>query len=59
MTRACSVTSGIRVGVPAITTRGGMNEGHMEPVVSMIDKVLMDTDNEATITNVKNDGMFS
>src|ERR1051325_10378493 len=46
------ITSGIRVGVPAITTRG-MNEGHMETVVSMIDKVLMDTDNEATITTVK------
>jgi glycine hydroxymethyltransferase len=48
------VTSGIRVGVPAITTRG-MNESHMETVVSMIDKVLMDTDNEATLTTVKND----
>ena len=48
------VTSGIRVGVPAITTRG-MNESHMETVVSMIDKVLMDIDNEATITSVKND----
>ena len=48
------VTSGIRVGVPAITTRG-MNEGHMETVVSLIDKILMDTDNEATITTVKND----
>src|SRR5215216_5978031 len=48
------VTSGIRVGVPAITTRG-MNEAHMETVVSMIDKILMDIDNEATITSVKND----
>jgi glycine hydroxymethyltransferase len=48
------VTSGIRVGVPAITTRG-MNEGHMETVVSLIDKILTDTDNEATIATVKND----
>jgi glycine hydroxymethyltransferase len=32
-----------------------MNEGHMETVVSMIDKVLLDTDNEATLTSVKND----
>lgn len=48
------VTSGIRIGVPAITTRG-MNEGHMETVVSMIDKILTDADNEATITAVKND----
>jgi glycine hydroxymethyltransferase len=48
------VTSGIRVGVPAVTTRG-MNEGHMEIVVDLIDKILTDTDNEATITSVKND----
>src|SRR5690606_20456152 len=34
------VTSGIRIGVPAITTRG-MKEADMETVVSMIDKVLM------------------
>jgi glycine hydroxymethyltransferase len=32
-----------------------MNEGHMETVVSLIDKILQDTDNEATITAVKND----
>ena len=48
------VTSGIRVGVPAITTRG-MKEGHMETVVAMIDKVLMNTDDENIITAVKNE----
>jgi glycine hydroxymethyltransferase len=48
------VTSGIRVGVPAVTTRG-MNEGHMETVVNLIDKILTDIDNEATINTVKND----
>ena len=32
------VTSGIRVGVPAITTRG-MKEDHMQTVVDMVDKV--------------------
>jgi glycine hydroxymethyltransferase len=37
------VTSGIRVGVPAITTRG-MKEAHMQTVVDLIDKVLMNTD---------------
>src|SRR5215510_10271126 len=42
------VTSGIRVGVPAITTRG-MNEGHMETVVEMVDKVLTNLDNESVI----------
>jgi len=48
------VTSGIRVGVPAITTRG-MKEDHMEGVVSMIDKVLMNPDNESVIDAVKSD----
>jgi glycine hydroxymethyltransferase len=46
------VTSGIRVGVPAITTRG-MKEAHMETVVSFIDKVLMNVDDERTIATVK------
>jgi glycine hydroxymethyltransferase len=48
------VTSGIRVGVPAVTTRG-MNEAHMETVVNMIDKVLMNADDEAIIAGVKAD----
>ncbi|MBS1653624.1 MAG: serine hydroxymethyltransferase [Bacteroidetes bacterium] len=46
------VTSGIRVGVPAVTTRG-MKEEHMATVVSMIDKVLMHADDEVTISSVK------
>jgi glycine hydroxymethyltransferase len=46
------VTSGIRVGVPAVTTRG-MNEDHMEPIVNMVDKVLMNIDNEDMIGKVK------
>lgn len=46
------VTSGIRVGVPAITTRG-MKENDMETVVAMIDKVLMNADDEKTIGSVK------
>lgn len=46
------VTSGIRVGVPAITTRG-MKEEHMEVVVNLIDKVLMNADDEKTIASVK------
>ena len=45
------VTSGIRVGVPAITTRG-MKEAHMETVVALIDRVLMNIDDETTISNV-------
>lgn len=45
------VTSGIRVGVPAITTRG-MNEAHMQTVVDLVDNVLMNIDDEATVTSV-------
>ena len=48
------VTSGIRVGVPAITTRG-MKEEHMQIVVDLVDKVLMNIDNENVITEVRND----
>jgi glycine hydroxymethyltransferase len=46
------VTSGIRVGVPAITTRG-MKESHMETVVAMIDKVLMHADDHNLNGTVK------
>jgi len=46
------VTSGIRVGVPAVTTRG-MKEPEMQIIVDLIDKVLMNIDDEATISSVK------
>jgi glycine hydroxymethyltransferase len=45
------VTSGIRVGVPAITTRG-MKEAHMQQVVDFIDKVLMNIDDAQTLSSV-------
>ncbi len=45
------VTSGIRVGVPAITTRG-MKESDMVTVVDLIDKVLMNIDSEDMIRDV-------
>ena len=45
------VTSGIRVGVPAITTRG-MKEKDMETVVELVDRVLMKIDDEKTIKSV-------
>jgi glycine hydroxymethyltransferase len=45
------VTSGIRVGVPAITTRG-MNEAHMQTVVDLIDKVLMNIDDSSVVNKV-------
>ena len=46
------ITSGIRVGVPAITTRG-LKEVHMPLVVNWLDKVLMDPDNESNIEKVR------
>jgi glycine hydroxymethyltransferase len=46
------VTSGIRVGVPAITTRG-MKEDHMETVVDLVDKVLNNLENEKLISDVR------
>jgi glycine hydroxymethyltransferase len=45
------VTSGIRVGVPAITTRG-LKEGDMETVVALIDKVLMNIDDNSIVESV-------
>jgi glycine hydroxymethyltransferase len=48
------VTSGIRIGVPAITTRG-LNATHMETVVDMIDRVLMQADDESAVLAVKDE----
>ena len=45
------VTSGIRVGTPAITTRGLVEED-MEIIVDMIDRVLMNHTNEAMIEEI-------
>ncbi len=50
--KSAFVTSGIRLGVPAITTRG-MNETHMKFVVDAIDKVLMNADDASIIAGVK------
>jgi glycine hydroxymethyltransferase len=46
------VTSGIRVGTAAITTRG-LKEKHMETVVELIDMVLTDPENETTLKKVR------
>ena len=48
------VTSGIRVGVPAITTRG-MKENDMQTVVDFLDKVLMNVDDATVVNAVAND----
>jgi glycine hydroxymethyltransferase len=46
------ITSGIRVGVPALTTRG-LKEDHMNLIVDWIDSILMDTENEQKIIKVR------
>ena len=48
------VTSGIRVGVPAITTRG-MKENDMETVVDLLDRVLMNIEDENILAEVRNE----
>jgi len=45
-------TSGLRVGTPAITTRG-LKEIHMEPIVRLIDRVITDISNENLILKTK------
>ena len=51
-TRSPFQTSGLRVGTPAITTRG-MKEEHMLKIVDLIDKVIMDVENETVIDAVR------
>lgn len=50
--KSAFITSGIRFGVPAITTRG-MKEADMQFVVNAIDDVLMNADDANTIGKVK------
>lgn len=50
--RSPFLTSGIRVGTPAITTRG-IKEDKMPLLVQLLDEVLSDPDNEAMILKVR------
>ena len=50
--KSAFVTSGIRLGVPAVTTRG-MKENDMQFVVNCIDKILMNAEDTSVINAVK------
>ncbi|MDT0539951.1 serine hydroxymethyltransferase [Croceitalea sp. P059] len=51
-TQSPFITSGIRFGTPAITTRG-LVESDMSVIVDYIDEIIMNSENESTITKVK------
>jgi glycine hydroxymethyltransferase len=51
-TRSPFVTSGIRIGVPAVTTKG-MREPDMEEIAGLIDHAIQNRDNERAIRQVK------
>lgn len=50
--KSAFVTSGIRTGVAAITSRG-MKEEHMDFVVDVIDRSLMNADDEAILAGIR------
>ena len=52
-TQSPFITSGIRFGTPAITTRG-IKEDVIPTIVDLIDKVILNYDNDTVIFKVKN-----
>lgn len=46
------VTSGMRIGTPAITTRG-LGEEHMETIVDLIDSALTNRENDGKLDDIK------
>jgi glycine hydroxymethyltransferase len=53
-TKSPFVTSGIRLGTPALTTRG-MKEGEMKKIAQLIDKVLSNIEDESIIQSVRSE----
>jgi len=51
-TKSPFITSGIRIGTPAITTRG-LTENHMPQIVEWIDAIILDSDNENLRQEIK------
>jgi len=51
-TQSPFVTSGVRIGTPAVTTRG-MKEGEMRRIAELIDRALRAPDDEGTLSAVR------
>ena len=51
-TRSAFQTSGLRLGTPAVTTRG-LKEADMDTIAGMIDRVLASPDDEGVIAKVR------
>jgi len=50
--KSAFVTSGIRVGVPAVTTRG-MREEHMEKIVELLDEAIQHAEDEPALADIR------
>ncbi|MFT5169693.1 MAG: glycine hydroxymethyltransferase [Lysobacterales bacterium] len=49
-----TVTSGVRIGTPAVTTRG-MKEAEMKKIAQLIDRAVLNKDDDAVLESVKAD----